>query len=78
MAQIAVTNITLHEKVVAKCEGCGHIVDPSRVCSCYMSPSAKWRSFSCPMATHLIRVEAVAKKKRNPMKQAKMASRGKR
>ena len=53
----------IQEPIIEKCEGCAYIKDGH--CVPYIFPAAKWRSGSCPLATHLEKSKVTeAQKKR--------------
>lgn len=68
------------DPIVENCNGCGRIIvgpEPGPACcTVFLIPSAKWRSGSCPMATHL-KKDAIEVKNVNPLKASKRKALGK-
>ncbi|MGD8251908.1 MAG: PxxKW family cysteine-rich protein [Desulfobacterales bacterium] len=64
-------------QAVEQCDGCGRKVEFSSAwyCSACPEPSARWKTGSCNMATHVSASGADTKTKINPLKASKRSKR---
>jgi len=63
-------------QIVENCEGCARVTEfpTGKYCSSFPYPAQKWQKGTCPMATHVKKVQKVEEQKINPLKASKRSA----